>query len=171
MGLRYCVPLPGPFYYSGRAGPKRRFPRSSHAGCGPMGFMVKYIVYPSIICFGAGLAIMVAPFYGVFWVVRRWQRNRWKCRPVAQPVAPRFPVRRPMPQCAAPRPGTRSYGFVPAPAYIPSPGARRGWPGRGVRFSKLGESLPLGWRRVLRLVRSRGGGHDCVRPVVASPMF
>lgn len=23
MGLRYRVPLPGPFYYSGRVGPKR----------------------------------------------------------------------------------------------------------------------------------------------------
>lgn len=140
MGLRYRVPLPGPFYYSGRVGPKRWVSRSSHAGCGPIGFTVKCIVYPSIICFGAGLAIMVAPFYGVFWVVRRWQWNRWKCRPVALPVTSRFPVQRPVPERLASRPVSRSYGFVPAgrpvrpmpygfvpaPAYVPSPGGRRG---------------------------------------------
>ena len=142
MGLRYRIPLPGPFYYSGRVGLKRWVSHSSCAGCGPMGFIVKwFIVYPGIVFFGAGLAIMVAPFYGVFWVVRRWQRNRWKYRrPVAQPVAPRFSVQRPLPQRPASHPGTRSYGFVPAgrpvrpmpygfapaPAYVPSPGARRG---------------------------------------------
>lgn len=66
MGLRYRVPLPGPFYYSGRVGPMHWLPRSSHSGTGPMGFVVKwFIVYPSIVCFGAGLAIMVAPFYGL----------------------------------------------------------------------------------------------------------
>lgn len=108
MGLRYRVPLPGPFYYSGRVGPKRRLPRSSYTGCGPMGFIVKwFIVYPGIVFFGAGLAIMVAPFYGVFWVVRRWVRNRERCRPVAQC----FPVRRPLSQRPA-RPFP--YGFVPA---------------------------------------------------------
>lgn len=32
MGLRYRVPLPGPFYYSGRVGPKRWLPRSSNTG-------------------------------------------------------------------------------------------------------------------------------------------
>lgn len=32
MGLRYRVPLPGPFYYSGRVGPKRWLSRSSHKG-------------------------------------------------------------------------------------------------------------------------------------------
>lgn len=127
MGLRYRVPLPGPFYYSGRVGPKRRVSRSSRADCGPMGFIVKwFIVYPGIVFFGVGLAIMVAPFYGVFWVVRRWQRNRWKYRPVAQPVVPRFPVQRSLPQRPASGYGARSYGFVSAPAYIPSPGGRRG---------------------------------------------
>ena len=140
MGLRYRVPLPGPFYYSGHVGPKRRLPHGSHAGCGPMGFIVKCIVYPGIICFGAGLAIVVAPFYGAFWVVRRWQRNRWKYRPVAQPVTPRFPVQRPGLQYPASGHGARlhgfvpdrrpvrpmPYGFVPAPAYVPSLGGRRG---------------------------------------------
>lgn len=112
MGLRYRIPLPGPFYYSGRVGPKHWLPHSSSsAGSGPMGFTVKYfVIYPSIVLFGAGLAIMVAPFYGVFWAVRRWQRNRWKCQPVA---APRFPVQQPAPQCPAPGPVSRSYGFVP----------------------------------------------------------
>lgn len=112
MGFRYCVPLPGPFYYSGRVGSKRWLPRSS-TGCGPMGFMVKCIVYPSIVFFGAGLAIVAAPFYGVFWVVRCWQRNRWKYWPVAQPVVQCFPVRRPLSQCSALGYGARSYGFVP----------------------------------------------------------
>ena len=93
MGLRYRVPLPGPFYYSGRVGPKCWLPRSSCTGSGLMGSFVKwFIVYPGIICFGAALAVMVAPFYGVFWVVRRWQRNRWKCRPVSS----RFFVQRPL---------------------------------------------------------------------------
>ena len=141
MGLRYRVPLPGPFYYSGRVGPGHWLPRSSNTGTGPMGFVVKwFIVYPGIVFFGAGLAIMVAPFYGVFWVVRRWQRNRWKCRPVAQPVTPCFPVRRSLSQCPVSHPGARShgfvpdrrpvrpmpYGFVPAPVDVPSPGGRRG---------------------------------------------
>lgn len=126
MALRYRVPLPGPFYYSGRVGPKRRLPHSSHTGCGPMGFIVKwFIVYPGIIFFGAGLAIMVAPFYGVFWAVRRWVRNRERCRPVAQC----FPVQQLFPQRPAPRPVQRPYGFVPAqrpvraPAYVSSSGA------------------------------------------------
>lgn len=141
MALRYRVPLPGPFYYSGRVGPKHWLPRSSSTGSGPMGFTVKwFIVYPSLVCFGAGLAIMVAPFYVVFWVVRRWQRNRWECRPVAS--CP--PVRRPGLQCPVARPVSGSYGFVPArrpvqpvsygfvpawqsvPAYSPSPGVPRG---------------------------------------------
>lgn len=72
MGLRYRVPFPGPFYYSGRVGPKRWLPRSSSTGPGPMGFVVKwFIIYPGVAIFGAGLAIVVAPFYGLFWVVRR----------------------------------------------------------------------------------------------------
>lgn len=106
MGLRYRVPLTGPFYYSGRVG----FPRSGSSGCGPMGLIVKYfVVYTGIVVFGAGLAIMVAPFYGLFWVVRRWQRNRWGRRP----VAPCFPVQQPGPQCPAARPVSRLHGFVP----------------------------------------------------------
>ena len=110
MALRYRVPLPGPFYYSGRVGPKRWLPRSSHVGSGLMGFVVKwFIVYPGIVFFGVGLAIVIAPFYGVFWVVRRSLRNHWKCRPVAQC----FPVRQPLLQCPASRFGTRPYGFVP----------------------------------------------------------
>ena len=140
MGLRYRVPLPGPFYYSGRVGPKRWGSCGSSTGCGLMGFIVKCIVYPGIICFGAGLAIMVAPFYGVFWVVRRWQRN--ECRPVAS----RFPVHGPGLRCPVPRPVSGSYGFVPAgrpvqpfpygfvpaqrpvpaPVYSSSPGVPRG---------------------------------------------
>ena len=110
MGLRYRVPLLGPFYYSGRVGPKHWLLRSSHSGTGPMGFVVKCIVYPSIVIFGAGLAIMFAPFYGVFWLVRRSLRNRRKCQPVAQC----FPVQRPLPQCQVPRSVSRPYGFVPA---------------------------------------------------------
>ena len=85
MGFRYCVLLPGSFYYSGRVGPKRWLPCGSYSGTGIMGFVVKwFIVYPSIVCFGAGLAIVVAPFYGVFWVARRSLWNRQRCRPVAQ---------------------------------------------------------------------------------------
>ena len=111
MALRYHVPLPGPFYYSGRVGPKHWLPRGSNTGTGPMGFVVKwFIVYPGVVFFGAGLAIVLAPFYGVFWVVRRSLRNRRRCRPVAQ----RFPVQRPLPQWPAPCPARQPYGFVPA---------------------------------------------------------
>ena len=111
MALRYRVPLPGPFYYSGRVGPKHWLPRSSSAGSGLMGFTVKWlIVYPGIVFFGAGLAIMLTPFYGVFWVVCRSLRNRRKCRPVTQC----FSVQRPVLQCSALHPASRSYGFVPA---------------------------------------------------------
>ena len=110
MGLRYRIPLPGPFYYSGRVGPKHWLPRSSNTGPGLIGFMVKYfIVYPSVVIFGGGLAIMVAPFYGAFWVVRRLLRNRQRCQPVAQC----FPVQRPLPQRPTPGPVLRPYGFVP----------------------------------------------------------
>ena len=102
MGLRYRVPLPGPFYYSGRVGPKHWLHRSSRTGTGLMGFVVKwFIVYPSIAIFGAGLAIMVAPFYGLFWAVRRSLRNRRKCRLYGFVPAQRLV--RPVP-----------YGFVPA---------------------------------------------------------
>lgn len=147
MGLRYRIPLPGPFYYSGHVG----LPRSGSSGCGPMGLIVKYfVVYPGIVMFGAGLAIVVAPFYGLFWVVRRWRRNRWG----RQPATPCFPVQRPVPQCPAASPVSRSHGFVldgrpvrhpvqrqvqsvpygfitsqrgvPAPAYSSSPGIPRG---------------------------------------------
>lgn len=105
MGLRYRVPLPGPFYYSGRVGPRHGLPRSSNTGTGPMGFVVKwFIIYPGIVFFGAGLAIMLAPFYGLFWVVRRSLRNRRKCRPVVQ------------------RPVPRPYGFIPAQRERPAAG-------------------------------------------------
>ena len=111
MALRYRIPLPGPFYYSGRVGPKHWFPRSSNTGTGPMGFVVKwFIIYPSVVIFGAGLAIMLAPFYGLFWAVRRSLRNRRRCRPVAQC----FPVQRPLLQRPAPGPVSRPYGFVSA---------------------------------------------------------
>ena len=112
MGLRYRVPLPGPFYYSGRVGPKRWLPRMRHStGPGFIDFTMKwFIIYPGIVIFGAGLAVLLAPFYGLFWVVRRSLRNRQKCQPVAQ----RFPVQRPLPQWPAPRPVQRPYGFVPA---------------------------------------------------------
>lgn len=137
MGLRYRVPLPGPFYYSGRVGPRRWVSRSSHAGPGIFYLAMKWLViYPSVAFFGVSLALLLAPFYGLFWVVRRSLRNCQRCQPVAQ----YFPVRRPLPQCPASRPGARShgfvpagrsvrpmpYGFVPAPAYVPFPGARRG---------------------------------------------
>ena len=106
MALRYHVPLPGPFYYSGRVGPKHWLPRSRHTGPGFCDFTMKwFIIYPSIVCFGAGLAILLAPFYGLFWVLRRSLRNRQRCQPVAQ----RFPVQQP-----ALRPVSRPYGFVPA---------------------------------------------------------
>lgn len=111
MGLRYRVSLPGPFYYSGRVGPKYWLPRSGRTGSSPIGFAVKwFIIYPSVAIFGAGLAILLAPFYGVFWVVRRSLRNRRRCQPVVQC----FPVQRPLPQRPAPGPVSRPYGFVPA---------------------------------------------------------
>ena len=85
MGLRYRIPLPGPFYYSGRVGPGRWLPRGGNTDTGPMGFVVKwFIIYPSIAIFGAGLAIMVASFYGLVWVARRSLRRRQKCRPIAR---------------------------------------------------------------------------------------
>ena len=34
MGLRYRIPLPDSFYYSGRAGPGRWLPRGSNTGTG-----------------------------------------------------------------------------------------------------------------------------------------
>ena len=118
MALRYRIPLPGPFYYSGRVGPRRWLPRSSNTGTGPMGFVVKwFIIYPSVAIFVAGLAIILAPFYGVFWGVRRSLRNCCKRQSVAQC----FPVRRPLPQRPAPSPVLRAYGFVPAPACPPTP--------------------------------------------------
>lgn len=111
MALRYRIPLPGPFYYSGRVGPKHWLSRSGNTGTGPIGFVVRwFIIYPGVAIFGAGLAIMVAPFYGVFWVVRRSLRNRRRCRPVAQC----FPVQRPLLQRPTPSPVSRSCGFVPA---------------------------------------------------------
>lgn len=111
MALRYHIPLPGPFYYSGRVGPKHWLPRSRNTGPGITPSVVKWlIVYPSVVFFGAGLALLLAPFYGLFWAVRRSLRNRRRCQPVVQ----RVPVQRPVPQRPAPRPIPRPYGFVPA---------------------------------------------------------
>lgn len=111
MALRYRVPLPGPFYYSGRVGPKHWLPRSNHSGPGPMGFVVKwFIIYPGVIFFGVGLAIVLVPFYGLFWVVRRSLRNCRRCQPVVQ----RFPVQRSGLWRPAPSRVSWSYGFVPA---------------------------------------------------------
>lgn len=121
MALRYRIPLPGPFYYSGRVGPGRWLPRDCHTGPGPMGFVVKwFVVYPSVVFFVAGLAIMLAPFYGLFWVVRRLLRNRRRRQSVAQC----FPVQRPLPQRPAPSPILRPYGFVPAQRGRPAAGCR-----------------------------------------------
>ena len=121
MSLRYRVPLPGPFYYSGRVGPRHWLPRGSHAGSGPMGFTVKwFIVYPGVVFFGVGLAIMIVPFYGLFWMVRRLLRNRRKCWLVAQC----FPVQRPVLQRPAPHSALRSYGFVPSQRERPTVGGR-----------------------------------------------
>lgn len=115
MALRYRVPLPGPFYYSGRVGPGHWLPRSSSTGTGPMGFAVKwFIVYPSVAVFGAGPAIMLAPFYGLFWAVCRLLRNRRKCQPVVRCVH----VRRRPALC----PEMRPYGFVPARRECPTVG-------------------------------------------------
>lgn len=111
MGLRYRIPLPGPFYYSGRAGPKHWLPHGSHAGTGPMGFVVKWLIaYPSVFIFGAGLAIVLAPFYGLFWGVRCSLRRRQRCQLVARCV----PVQWPLPQRPALSSVSRPYGFVPA---------------------------------------------------------
>lgn len=120
MALRYRIPLPGPFYYSGRVGPGRWLPRSSNTGTDPLGFVVKwFIIYPVVAIFGAGLAIMLAPFYGVFWAVRCSLRNRRRCQPIAQcfPVQrPALgPVSRPYGSVLARRPVQLApYGFVPA---------------------------------------------------------
>ena len=111
MTLRYRVSLPGLFYYLGRVGSKHWLPRSSRSGLGPMGFVVKwFIIYPSVVIFGAGFAILLAPFYGLFWVVRRSLWNRRRRRPIAQC----FPVQLPGLQRPARGPVSRSYGFVPA---------------------------------------------------------
>lgn len=68
-----------------------------------------FIVYPGVVFFGAGLAVMVAPFYGLFRALRRslWNRQR------LQPAARRFPVQWPVLQSPASLPVSRSYGFVP----------------------------------------------------------
>lgn len=111
MALRYRIPLPGPFYYSGRVGPEHWLSRSNRSGPGPMGFVVKwFIFYPGVVFFVAGLAIMLAPFYGLFWVVRRLLRNRQRCQTVAQC----FPVQWPGLQRPTRGPVSRPYGFVPA---------------------------------------------------------
>lgn len=157
MALRYRIPLPGPFYYSGRVGPKHWLPRSSHTGTGLMGFTVKwFIVYPSVVFFGVGLAVMLAPFYGLFWGVRRSLRNRRRCRPVAQC----FPVQRPLLQRPAPTPVARLYGFVsvqrpvrPVPyGSVPVQRERVAVEGGGVRLG----SVRVSWGAPPRLFRRTG---------------
>lgn len=101
MAFRYRIPLPGSFYHLGRVGSGHWLPRSSHTGPGFCDFTMKwFIIYPSVAIFGIGVAIMLAPFYGLFWAVRRSLRNRRRCQPVVQC----FPVQRPV---------SRPYGFVP----------------------------------------------------------
>ena len=118
IALCYRVPLPGPFYYSGRVGSKHWFPSGSRSGSGPMGFVVKwFIIYPSIAIFGAGLAIMLAPFYGLFWVVRRSLRN-WRGVPAGCSV---FPCSAASAAAAGSEPRLEAVRFRPGPA------GARGW--------------------------------------------
>ena len=119
MGLRYRIPLPGPFYYSGRVELGQWFPRSSNTGSGPStsrrsGSSSIRASPPS----GPVPALLLAPFYGLFWVICRSLRNRRKCRLVAQC----FPVQGPVLQRLAPCPGTRAYGFVPGQRERPTVG-------------------------------------------------
>ena len=107
MALRYHIPLPGPFSYSGRVGPKHWLPRNRHTGPGLCDFTMKwFIIYPGVAFFGAGLAILAAPCYGLYRLIR-WALQEQKRQQVQ---AQRFPVQRPLPQ----RPVSRPYGFVPA---------------------------------------------------------
>lgn len=60
--------------------------------------------------------------------------------------------------------------FCPAPTGVPGCGGSLFWLGSvrvswGARSSRLGESLPLDWHRVLRFVIARGGGHGHMRPI------
>ena len=67
MGLRYRVPLLGPFYYSGRVGPKRRLPRGRETSPGIFYFAMKWlVVYPGVFFFGVSRTLLLAPFYGLF---------------------------------------------------------------------------------------------------------
>ena len=67
MGLRYHIPLPGPFYFSGRVGPKHWLPRSRNTGPDLTSLVVKWlIVYPTVALFRVGLALLLAPFCGLF---------------------------------------------------------------------------------------------------------
>ena len=53
MAVRYRVPLPGLFYYSGRVGPRRWLPRGSHTGSGPRGCdHMRPITHPPFVVFG-----------------------------------------------------------------------------------------------------------------------
>ena len=112
MALRYHIPLPGPFSYSGRVGPKHWLPRNRpRPSTGIIDTSMKwFIIYPSVALIGASLALLVAPCYGLYrlirWALQEQQRQ--------QVQAQRFPVQRPLPQRPAPRPVSRPYGFVPA---------------------------------------------------------
>ena len=107
MALRYHVPLPGPFSYSGRVGPKHWLPRNRpRPSTGFIDTSMKwFIIYPGVALIGASLALLVAPCYGLYRLIR-WALQEQKRQQVQ---AQRFPVQRP-----APRPVSRPYGFVPA---------------------------------------------------------
>lgn len=162
MALRYRIPLPGPFYYSGCVGPRRWLPRDSHTGSGPIGFTVKwFIVYPGIAIFGAGLVIMLAPSFA------------------AEP--PEVPAGRSVFPCSASCPAivwfcsySAAGSACPLRFRLGSTGACgcRGWTvwlgsvcvSWGVCSSGLGESLLLDWHRILRFVIAWDGGCGHVRP-------
>ena len=117
MALRYHVPLPGPFSYSGRVGPKHWLPRNRpRPSTGFIDTSMKWlIIYPGVALIGASLALLVAPCYGLYrlirWALQEQQR---------QAQAPR-PAQRPYGFVPAPRPAQRPYGFVPAPRPVPAP--------------------------------------------------
>nr|DAS31224.1 MAG TPA: hypothetical protein [Bacteriophage sp.] len=112
MALRYRVPLPGPFYYSGRVGPKHWLPRSrQRPSTGIVDTSMRwFVIYPGVALMVASLALLAAPCYGLYRLIR-WALQEQKRQQVQ---AQRFLVQRPLPQRPAPRPAPRPYGFVPA---------------------------------------------------------
>lgn len=112
MALRYRIPLPGPLYYSGRVGPKHWLPRNRpRSSTGIIDASMKWsIIYPGVALIGASLALLAAPCYGLYRLIR-WALQEQKRQQVQ---AQRFPVQRPLSQRLAPRPVQWPYGFVPA---------------------------------------------------------